>query len=87
MWVDTGRMLDARDSVEVGGAKASGATPERPNGGFLRLWFKCSGQYARANKTADGAAYVGRCPKCGATARFPIGPGGTSVRVFEMSCR
>ena len=61
--------------------------PKASGGGFLRLWFKCSGQYARANKTADGAAYVGRCPKCGAAARFPIGPGGTNVRVFEMSCR
>lgn len=63
-------------------------TPEsRSSQKFLRLWFECSGQYARAVPTADGSAYVGRCPKCGATSRFEIGPGGTSERAFRVSCR
>lgn len=51
------------------------------------MWFECSGGYARAVKTKDGTAYVGRCPKCGASATFPIGQGGTSVRAFRVSCR
>ena len=97
MVVDIGNMPDARDMVElggrgaaavgVGGAGGGGAGHGDAPGKFLRLWFKCSGKYARANRAADGSAYVGRCPKCGASATFPIGPGGTSVRVFEVSCR
>lgn len=74
------------DSVEIGGR-------ERETGGrkgaprpFLGLHFTCSGQYARANKTADGKAYLGRCPRCGACVKFPIGEGGTDRRFFEVSC-
>ena len=90
--VDMCRMPDARDMVDLGGRGGSGVASSAAQSGdaqgrFLRLWFKCSGQYARANRAADGSAYVGRCPKCGASATFPIGPGGTSVRLFEMSCR
>jgi len=90
---DTRNMADPRDSVEIGGAagqparEGSGGESEAAGGKFLRLWFRCSGQYARAQKSRDGTMYLGRCPTCGATARFPIGPQGTSERAFEVSCR
>lgn len=54
---------------------------------FLRVWFACSRQYARAPMNADGRGYLARCPTCGKTVRFTIGPGGTSSRFFEVSCR
>lgn len=76
-------MEESRERVGVGGGKTGGGTP-RP---FLGLYFSCSGQYSRANKTADGKAYVGRCPRCAQCVRFPIGEGGTSRRFFEVSCR
>lgn len=30
--------------------------------------------------------YLGRCPKCGLTAKFSVGEGGTSERFFRVSC-
>ena len=95
-------MGDSRDSVqwsveeEVHGRAGQAAEPQSPceeKGGegvggkpYLRLWFTCSGQYARAYRSADGRVYFGRCPKCGLTARFPIRQGGTSERFFRVSC-
>jgi hypothetical protein len=91
-------MPEQRDRVEIGdrviegaadGGAADGGAGGRPGPGgrpFLRLWFRCSGQYARAYRSADGTVYLGRCPKCGATSRFLVGPGGTNQRFFEVSC-
>lgn len=92
-------MGDERDRVELGSGRegtsrgGDGACSEvisqkdvaieRP---YLRLWFKCSGQYARAYRSACGSVYVGRCPKCGASSRFRVGAGGTSERFFQVSC-
>ncbi len=91
--VDSGAMADSRDMVELGGEAKPSSRPARgkdaPSAGgqgYLRLWFRCSNQYARAYKTPDGTRYLGRCPKCGLLARFSVGPGGTSQRFFEMSC-
>lgn len=89
---------DGRDSVEWSGTEAragseAGPQQDPPEDGrdtngkpYLRLWFTCSGQYARAYRSADGTVYFGSCPKCGLTARFPIGQGGTSERFFRVSC-
>lgn len=53
---------------------------------YLRLWFECAKQYARAYRSPDGSAYVGRCPACGASTRFRVGTGGSSERFFRVSC-
>ncbi|MFN8815581.1 MAG: hypothetical protein ACK5ZV_02500, partial [bacterium] len=53
----------------------------------LRRWVTWAGGYARANKLADGTAYVGRCPGCGAAVRFEVGPGGSNRRSFTVSCK
>lgn len=86
---------DPEDIVEIGGSAAchGPGTPRRadPSGGsarpYLRLWFACANQYARAYKLPCGTAYSGRCPSCGQAMRFAIGPGGTSERFFQVSCR
>lgn len=71
-----------RAARESGGdGSAGGPKP------WLQLWFSCARQYARANRTAEGSAYVGNCPTCGKCVRFQIGAGGTSQRLFEVSCR
>lgn len=86
-------MHDPRDTVDIpglslpivqgrGGGMASGAGPKP----WLMLWFRCAGAYARAYRSRDGSAYVGRCPLCGGSISFPIGPGGTDQRMFEVSC-
>jgi hypothetical protein len=64
-------------------ADASPGGRDKP---YLRLWFECSKQYARAYRSPDGSAYLGRCPTCGETIRFCVGPGGSSERFFRVSC-
>jgi hypothetical protein len=75
---------DADDDATAASAAMPRAGEDRT---FLRLWFACSSQYARAYKSADGTAYTGRCPTCQKCIQFPVGPGGTSQRSFTVSCR
>lgn len=62
---------------------ATGAGPAAP---FLQVWFKCAGQYRRVYKTRDGSAYEAVCPLCAKSCTFRVGAGGTSRRMFEVSC-
>lgn len=66
--------MDARQSV---------ARPARP---WLRVYFRCAGQYQRVLRNARGDLYVARCAKCGRSVRFAVGQGGTERRFFEVSC-
>ena len=86
---------DPRDVVEfsfapradAGDARATGEDgPAEPAKAFLRLWFTCAGRYGRAYRDRRGSCYLGRCPTCGATVRFGIGPAGTPQRQFQVSC-
>lgn len=94
-------MPDPRDKVDIPGigppltVEGRPVETPRPAGGgaggregrpYLRIWFKCSKQYARAYRDAAGRSYHARCPSCGKTLRFSIGPGGSSQRFFEVSC-
>ena len=54
-------------------------TPGRP---WLGVRFDCCGAYQRAYLAADGSAYNARCPRCLRPARFRVGDGGTSARMF-----
>lgn len=60
---------------------ASPATP-RP---FISVHFACCNVYLRIYRSADGAAYRGRCPSCGQAVSFTVGEGGTDARVFRVS--
>lgn len=53
---------------------------------FLRLFFRCANKYSRVYRNAAGTAYDARCPTCGKTMRFAVGPGGSSARFFTVSC-
>lgn len=85
-------MADPRDCFESTAATptpgTSAAAEENGQGRkpYLRLWFECSRQYGRAQKSADGSHYSARCPRCGAVAKFAVGPSGTSERFFRVSC-
>lgn len=87
-------MRDDRD-YKLDLSPAAGATPQQPAAGanagaptarpFISVHFECCGVYLRIYRSADGAAYRGRCPKCGKPVHFAVGPGGTDARVFRVS--
>jgi hypothetical protein len=53
---------------------------------YLGVQFiKCQ-VYGRLYRNAEGTAYAGRCPRCGAPVLVPIGNGGTSQRFFVAVC-
>lgn len=90
-------MADPRDRVEISlplarqvppGSRSDPEPPTPPSAAkpYLRIWFECANQYARAQLVPDGTAYLARCPTCAKTMRFAIGPGGTSDRFFRVSC-
>ncbi|MDP1660904.1 MAG: hypothetical protein Q8L55_03225 [Phycisphaerales bacterium] len=88
-------MPDPRDRLELSGrpptpgdgpsAEPSGTKPGAVP--YLRIFFSCANAYARAQRTPAGDAYTARCPTCGQTKRFLIGPGGSSERSFVLTCR
>lgn len=53
---------------------------------YLRIYFSCANAYTRAYRNPEGSAYIARCPKCGLSKRFIVGPGGTEQRQFNISC-
>jgi hypothetical protein len=53
---------------------------------YLRVFYRCANAYQRVYRNADGSAYVARCPSCGKSTTFRVGPGGTGERFFELSC-
>jgi len=60
-------------------AASKGPPAARP---YLGVQFACCGIYARVYRTPGDTAYRARCPRCGKTANFPVGNGGTSDRFF-----
>jgi hypothetical protein len=77
---------DPRDyKLELSSASSPGGVPTCAGRPYLSVHFACCGVYQRIYRAADGAAYRGRCPRCGVPVNFPVGPGGTSARSFRVS--
>jgi hypothetical protein len=83
---------DDRDYKLDLSSAAAGAGPQRPSDGgptasrpFISVQFDCCNVYLRIYRSPDGAAYRGRCPKCGKPVHFAVGQGGTDARVFRAS--
>lgn len=53
---------------------------------FLGVQFVKCRAYGRLYLNHEGTAYVGRCPRCSAPVRVPIGEGGTPQRFFTAVC-
>jgi hypothetical protein len=53
---------------------------------FLMVTFTCANAYLRVYRARDGSHYLARCPKCAKHMRFVVGDGGSSQRVFQVSC-
>jgi len=77
---------DPRDyKLDISSLKASDSaeatTEKRP---FLSVLFECCSVYQRVYRNPTDTAYIARCPRCGRTATFPVGQGGTSSRTFRV---
>lgn len=53
---------------------------------WLGVNFVCSGMYQRVYRDLNGDRYLARCPRCGKTITFKVGPGGSNQRFFDVSC-
>ncbi|MFA5257317.1 MAG: hypothetical protein WC360_04140 [Opitutales bacterium] len=53
---------------------------------FLGVYFDRCGAYGRFYKNKEGTAYIGRCPRCGASFKVRIGSEGTHNRFFKATC-
>jgi len=53
---------------------------------YLGVHFVSCRTYGRLYRNREATAYVGRCPRCGAPVRVPIGESGTSERFFTAVC-
>jgi len=62
-------------------ADAPGPGEARP---FLSVLFECCNVYQRVYRNPADVQYVARCPRCGRTAHFPVGHGGTANRSFRV---
>ena len=51
---------------------------------YLSVLFDCCSVYQRIYRDLDGKKYQGRCPKCGRSVTFGVGPGGTTNRFFVV---
>lgn len=63
-----------------GGKQSRAAARGRP---WLSIRWRCCDTYSRVYRNPSGTAYVGRCPRCTRSLHIPIGPDGTSSRLFE----
>jgi len=52
---------------------------------FISIFFRCCKIYSPIYRNRDATAYAGHCPKCLRPAKIPIGPGGSSSRIFEAT--
>lgn len=81
-----GEPRDILDVSTLPAQSGSGPVKKPPARQFLSLYFSCANAYGRAYRSRDGRCYEGRCQRCGKSIDFPIGEGGTSRRMFEVSC-
>jgi hypothetical protein len=75
---------DPRDyKLEISGLSKSPAQAQPPRA-YLSVMFNCCRVYQRVYKSKNADHYIGRCPKCGRSITFTVGPGGTPQRSFVV---
>ena len=58
-------------------------TDARPT---IGVYFACSNRYVRVRRNAAGDGYLARCPTCAKTMAVRVGEGGSSQRMFRVTC-
>jgi hypothetical protein len=79
--LDLSGLPQPQDSSSAGGQSSMDRQSGLP---FLSVQFACCNVYTRIYRNAQGTAYVGRCPRCGKSVSFRIGPHGTDARFFVV---
>lgn len=69
-------------------ASQSDQNPDTTGSGrpWLGVHYVCAGTYGRVILDRSGSFYVASCPKCSKRCTVRVGSGGTSNRMFEMTC-
>jgi len=78
---------DPRDyKLDISSLGGTGADPRKSSETrpFLSVIFECCNVYQRVYRNPADTQYVARCPRCGRTAYFPVGQGGTANRFFRV---
>ena len=77
---------DPRDiKLDIAGLSPAQPAPAPSQGRpFLSVEFACCSVYQRVYRDPDGQHYRGRCPRCGKSVTFAVGPGGTASRAFVV---
>lgn len=76
---------DPRDyRVDIPGLQPAANSSSATGRPYLSVQFDCCNVYQRIYRDKDGQHYTARCPRCGKTARFAVGQGGTSARFFVV---
>jgi hypothetical protein len=76
---------DSRDySLDIAALRPAANSSSATNRPYLSVNFACCSVYQRVYRDRDGKHYTARCPKCGKTARFAVGEGGTTARFFTV---
>ena len=75
---------EGADAASIPGAiradRGSGAKPT------IGVYFACANRYVRVTRNAEGDGYLARCPVCSKTMSVRVGPGGSSQRMFQVTC-
>ncbi len=64
-----------------GDGAASGSRPT------IGVYFACANRYVRVTRNAAGDGYLARCPVCAKTMAVRVGRGGSSQRMFQVTCQ
>ncbi len=69
-------------------ADQSARQPDLPRSGrpWLGVHYACAGVYGRVIQDRSGTCYYATCPRCSKRCTIRVGSGGTSDRMFTVSC-
>ncbi|MCK6485554.1 MAG: hypothetical protein L6R00_15605 [Phycisphaerae bacterium] len=71
--------------VRIGAPDERDASPDSagPQRRWIGIYFACCGVYARVYRDPHESCYRGACPRCRRSVQVPVGPHGTSQRLFR----
>ena len=68
-----------------GDGGAANVPADKGDRNWIGVQFECCGVYLRVYRNRSATAYEGSCPRCHRRIRIPIGPGGTTQRIFRAT--